>query len=55
MEDIEQFIRRVAFGQTELSMEKVFAEYVYFKKRARELYDEYFHEDLTIGDFNDQF
>lgn len=54
-DEVEQFIRRIAFGYPELSQDKVFAEYQFFRRRARELYDDYFHEDFPIGEFNDGF
>lgn len=53
-DELLEFIRLVAFKHVELSQDKVLLEYLFFKKRARELYNEYFHEDIhqqpTVND-----
>lgn len=46
--EVENFLRRIANGYTELSHDKVFGEYIWFKKKAKELLDKHYIESKKI-------
>lgn len=53
---IKNFLSRVAHGQVELSRDKVLGEYLYFKRRAKELLDKHYEKPTVIpSEFKDNF
>ena len=54
-DEIKNFLSRVGNGYIELSHDKIMGEYLYFKKRAKELLDTYYLTKPVETNFKDDF